>query len=747
MAPQEEKLGDAITVKTPLAPLGYVSERSEKKQLSDKKVARKTTNSGFSKSKPTPKTMRNPDLRPVLDRNAIKKAASSEQRPLKRPRLTTEVDKGERGARHHTPSFAESVSQMSFGVKPTGPERVDVESAAASDFALRPKKGSSASVEVPQRPNSREDRVTSSLRLSQRDPPRKHQISSNPIRNLGFPTHGVIDLTEDDDPRPQFSQKDCQNPHPNTQNNRDLGADSYVHAGLVPPELQHEGKSIQVQMDPSRGVNKSIGPANASNRNEQNHVRKKASSNLASRQPPKKPSVLVPRELKTPIPPDSYNSQSFQPSMLTGDKQNTTQCPQQPRLSIEKPMDVPHQNGFQVRRPGSVTERVVEPRTFSPATANHGSAIHPSTNHIPTVLPRCGPTSGPIMTPGTLDTNEESIQERFNLSEQTKEVIRRVMENRNIPDSGTKVNGTAFDSQLTHLSASISPLDPKQLDNSIFSSQSRESGSSKKRTSIDPQVLNLHSSLPQSNGVTQNTAQIPVALFQGRGALPNGTGEPTNKPTNELTLGTNVRDSSWKNPEPEKRRQALISKHDPARFDSYIYSKNNEPFRPGSKTFGLPPKLQPPRPTQPPTHFAYIDPRIHWTLPRPEKWYREKQKEIRERGTRKSNFGRAAARVAKRKRREAHTMIQFPERVMNNPQWMGALDELDEMAEQYHAQNRIEHKDDKKREEHKKKMRQKGKQRDTVVLDSSGDEEMVDVSEEKHRSKPDDRSFCYIRWK
>ncbi|OTA53976.1 hypothetical protein K449DRAFT_401307 [Hypoxylon sp. EC38] len=747
MAPQEEKLGDAITVKTPLAPLGYVSEKNEKKQLSDKKVARKTTSSGFPKSKPMPSTTRNPDHRSFLDRTPIENAASSEQRPLKRPRLTTEVDKGERGPRHHVPSFAENVSHTSFGMKPAGPERVDVESAAASDFALRPRKGSPASVEVPPRSNSREDRVISSLRPSQKDLPRKHQIL-NPIKNHGFPTHTVIDLTKDDDPRPQFSQKDRQDPHPNSQNNRqDLGTSSHAHTGLVQPELQQEGKSIEVQMDPNRGVNKSTSPVNASNRNEQNHARKKASSNLVSRQSPKKPPVLAPREVKTLIPPDSYNTQSFQPSMLTSDKQNTTKYPQQPQLTGERPMDVPHQDVVQARRPGLVTESAVEPRTFSPTAANHLSAIHPSINHLPTTLPSCGPASGSTMTSSTLKTNEDSIRKRFDLSEQTKEVVRRIRENRNVPDSGTKVNGTAFDSQVAHLSASISPPDPKQRDGSIFSSQCRESGPSKMRTVVDPLVSNLHTPLLQSNRVTPNTAQSPVALLQESVALPNGTAEPADKPANESTLGANVRDSSWRHIEPEKRRQVLISKHDPVKFDSYIYSKNNEPFRPGSQSFGLPPKLQPPRPTQPPTHFAYIDARIHWTFPRPEKWYREKQKEIRERGTRKSNFGQAAARVAKRKRREAHTMIQFPERVTNNPQWMAALDELDQMAEQYHAQNRIEYKDDKKCEEHRRKMRQKGKERETIVLDSCEDEEMADIPEDKHCSEPDNRSFCYIRRK
>ncbi|KAI1418352.1 hypothetical protein F5Y13DRAFT_176459 [Hypoxylon sp. FL1857] len=739
MAPQEEKLGDAITVKTPLSRPSYIGEKSEKRQLSDKKTARKTTSSSSSKAKPISTAMHNPDPRSSLDRVPVADAALLDQRPLKRPRLTTDADKKEQGARHQAPSFADNVLHASFGIKPAAAERDDLASAAASDFALRPKKGSPPSMEIPPRPKSREDRVTSISRPQRNDPSRKHQATSNFTRNHGFPANGVIDLTEDDDPQPQLSNKDRQGLHSNAQNSRnDRTMDSRAPDGPAPLDLPHEGKSIEVQFIPNQRANVSTGPVNASSRNGQSPVRKKISSNPAPRQLKRSPPNIAPRPVRTLLSPDSYNSHDLQSAKLFDDKKNTQQQsqPQQPQPPAQRPVDAPRQNGVQVRQTGPVTESVEEPRTFRPAVINHLPTA-PMINHSVTAPP----DPGPITTLNTMSASGGFIASRFAVSAEVNQYVQDIKARNPKP----MVNGTTHDNSVTHSGVSIPQPEPKQMNGFIRASQSRESGPSKTQDPFDQQVPSPHAPLPQHGSVAQEVLQHPVALFQERVGFLNGTARP-DKPAIKPTLGSKARDPNWRHQELEKKRQVLISKHDPAKFDSYIYNENNEPFRPGSALFGLPPKLQPPRPTRPAIHFAHIDPRTHWTHPRSEKWHREKQKEIHERGTRKRNFGQAAARAAKRKRKNRNTIVELPDRVTNNPQWIEALYELDEMAEQYHAQRRKDYKDRKECEEHLKKMEQKRKESYTIVRYGCEDEQMENVFDErKHFKTLDDGNWSYIR--
>ncbi|KAI8959651.1 hypothetical protein F5Y11DRAFT_297733 [Daldinia sp. FL1419] len=202
--------------------------------------------------------------------------------------------------------------------------------------------------------------------------------------------------------------------------------------------------------------------------------------------------------------------------------------------------------------------------------------------------------------------------------------------------------------------------------------------------------------------------------------------KPVKKPVNESAPAPIIQDQRWRHLNPEERRQVWISKHDPDKFDSYIYGKLNEANRPGSALFGLPEYRQPPRPTRPATHFGHIDPRVHWTRPRSKEWYHQKQNEIRERGTRKSNYGQAAARAARRRREEADDppRIDIPDRVRNNPTWLSALDELDAMADQYYIQRRTDIQV--RREE---VQRRKDMESQLMVIDEDNDIIMRDPTE------------------
>ncbi|KAK7753998.1 hypothetical protein SLS62_004097 [Diatrype stigma] len=133
----------------------------------------------------------------------------------------------------------------------------------------------------------------------------------------------------------------------------------------------------------------------------------------------------------------------------------------------------------------------------------------------------------------------------------------------------------------------------------------------------------------------------------------------------------------------DERRKLAIEKHDPVKFDSYIYGTPNEPFRPGSALFNVPWYEQPQRPIRPATHFGYFDPRVHWSQPKSDQWYRDKQAEITKRGGRKSRIGKAAVSMARRKLEDqrADRRVNLPDRVANNPKWMAALDELDGIIE------------------------------------------------------------------
>jgi len=78
------------------------------------------------------------------------------------------------------------------------------------------------------------------------------------------------------------------------------------------------------------------------------------------------------------------------------------------------------------------------------------------------------------------------------------------------------------------------------------------------------------------------------------------------------------------------------------------------------------------------TLFAHIDPRIHWNLPRSPEWYEAKQAEIKKRGSRKANFGKAAQRMAQERVAPVPLATCAPEYVRENPAWMRAVEWFDE---------------------------------------------------------------------
>lgn len=123
----------------------------------------------------------------------------------------------------------------------------------------------------------------------------------------------------------------------------------------------------------------------------------------------------------------------------------------------------------------------------------------------------------------------------------------------------------------------------------------------------------------------------------------------------------------------ERQRLLLVEKRDTSILDSFIYGQ------PGSSQL-LPPGVQRPsnRPEprkQPKVLMAHIDPRIHRTRPHSAAWYRKKEEEIKKRGGRKANFGKASQRLKQQRAQQNPDEFEasLPDRVRSNEDWVKAL--------------------------------------------------------------------------
>ncbi|KAI5925137.1 hypothetical protein F4810DRAFT_90194 [Camillea tinctor] len=356
-----------------------------------------------------------------------------------------------------------------------------------------------------------------------------------------------------------------------------------------------------------------------------------------------------------------------------------------------------------------------------------GSSISPSNNlaqegvkgTAPSVQPRPNPESSqrqlehpiglsqtprPTIKLGGLSSSEPRLGENFQKNEAY--ASKRGQSPLPNPPGRPSMNGS-------HTSATWEkPMTPPNV-------QSRVPGN---QITIEPDI----SRTPKISGIHREHQPRPHTPLNPLTTSNEPIRPPHNGPSSSLPrpLSTHLQQNkrSWKHLTPEERRQARVAQHDPVLFDSYIYGDLNRPNRPGDPLFYMPDYAQPPRPTRPATHFAYIDPRVHWRRSRSEQWKRNKREEMAARGRRKAegNFGRAALHVARRKAAEAEAEIKDlqPEKVRNDPQWMAAVREMDEMAAAYHEQARQKDKDkdkdkdmDKDKGKEKDKRERKGKER------------------------------------
>jgi hypothetical protein len=74
-------------------------------------------------------------------------------------------------------------------------------------------------------------------------------------------------------------------------------------------------------------------------------------------------------------------------------------------------------------------------------------------------------------------------------------------------------------------------------------------------------------------------------------------------------------------------------------------------------------------------HFAHLDPRLHWPQVHSQSWYNAKQEEIKARGGRKANFGRAAERMREQRLKEKPVSFEdnLPDDIKSDANWVQAL--------------------------------------------------------------------------
>lgn len=130
----------------------------------------------------------------------------------------------------------------------------------------------------------------------------------------------------------------------------------------------------------------------------------------------------------------------------------------------------------------------------------------------------------------------------------------------------------------------------------------------------------------------------------------------------------------------EKPRQSLTEK-DTSNLDSFVYAQSLQSPPEGALINRAEPRRQES------VLYAALDPRTHWMRPHSEAWYQKKEEEIRARGGRKANFGKAAQRM-KRERLKGDTLeARLPDRVLENETWVSALRWFDDQSHGGASQN------------------------------------------------------------
>ncbi|KAK0720750.1 hypothetical protein B0H67DRAFT_643965 [Lasiosphaeris hirsuta] len=141
----------------------------------------------------------------------------------------------------------------------------------------------------------------------------------------------------------------------------------------------------------------------------------------------------------------------------------------------------------------------------------------------------------------------------------------------------------------------------------------------------------------------------------------------------------------------EQRTSGTRKQMDESFFDALIYSQEGAATPPPQVQVFLPaePTTTPQerRPSEVPPdepYFADIDPRVHWMQPHSAEWHAAKAGEIKARGGRKANFGKAAARLRQQRLRGETVTSKdvLPLKIQENPAWVKCLEVLGEIPDE-----------------------------------------------------------------
>jgi hypothetical protein len=121
----------------------------------------------------------------------------------------------------------------------------------------------------------------------------------------------------------------------------------------------------------------------------------------------------------------------------------------------------------------------------------------------------------------------------------------------------------------------------------------------------------------------------------------------------------------------ERQRQMLTETYDISALDRFIYGQEGASQPPP----GMVARIENEPLKRENVFYGQIDPRIHWTRPHSDEWYKKKEEEIQSRGGRKANFGKAAQRMREQRLKENPDEWEesLPERVRNDEAWLGAM--------------------------------------------------------------------------
>lgn len=122
----------------------------------------------------------------------------------------------------------------------------------------------------------------------------------------------------------------------------------------------------------------------------------------------------------------------------------------------------------------------------------------------------------------------------------------------------------------------------------------------------------------------------------------------------------------------ERQRRHLVEERSESSLDAYIYGQACSSAPPLGIV--IEPRPVPELTLQDKGSFVHLDPRNHRTRPHSEEWYRQKEEEIKARGGRKANFGKAAQRMKEQRLTSGPEDFEasLPDRVRNNEDWLAA---------------------------------------------------------------------------